>query len=146
MLKAMSQRKGNPMTEGIAAGMTDDTDASATIGVEIADPISAYTVAVDGGTPIGRAEYVDPPGAAMERIFFHTEVDAAFAGRGLAAQLLKEALTDSVRVGRTVVPVCPLFARHLSKHGDEFVAAGGAFRTPTRADIALVMRLSRDRS
>lgn len=127
-------------------GMTENTDASATIGVEIADPISAYTVAVDGGSPIGRAEYVDPPGAAAERIFFHTEVDAAFAGRGLAAQLLKEALTDSIRVGRTVVPVCPLFARHLSKHGDEFLAAGGAFRAPTRTDIALVMRHARDRS
>lgn len=130
----------------MAEGTTENAGTSATIGIEIADPISAYTVAVDGGSPIGRAEYVDPPGAGDERIFFHTEVDPAFTGRGLAGQLLREALADSIRVGRTVVPVCPLFARHLSKHGDEFVAAGGAFRTPTHADIALVTRLVRERS
>lgn len=123
----------------------DNPEASVTIAIEVAGPISAYTVAVDGGSPIGRAEYVDPPGDD-ERIFFHTEVDPAFAGRGLAGQLLKEALADSIRMGRTVVPVCPLFARYLSKHGDEFVAAGGAFRTPQRADIVLVTRLARERS
>jgi uncharacterized protein len=130
----------------MAEGLTDKTGVSVTVGIEIADPISAYTVAVDGESPIGRAEYVDSPGADDERIFFHTEVDPAFEGRGLAGLLLGEALADSIRNGRTVVPVCPLFARHLKKHGDEFVAAGGVFRAPTRADISLIARLARRRS
>lgn len=126
--------------------LTDKTGASVTVRIDFADPISSYTVAVDGGPPIGRVDFVDPPDAEGERIIFHTEVDPAFGGRGLAALLLREALADSIRDGRTVVPVCPLFARHLRKHGDEFVAAGGAFRTPTRVDIALITRLARDRS
>lgn len=130
----------------MAEELTDRTGASVVVGIEIADPISSYTVAVGGGSPVGRAEYVDHPGAVAERIFFHTEVDPAFEGRGLAGHLLREALADSIRDGRTVVPVCPLFARHLEKRGEEFVAAGGAFRAPTGADVALVARLARRRS
>jgi hypothetical protein len=80
-----------------------------------------------------------------ERIFMHTEVDDEFAGRGLAALLVREALADTMCAGLTVVPVCPLFARHLKKHGDEFLADGGKFRLPTGADIDSVMRLVRDR-
>lgn len=130
----------------MAEGLTDKTGASVTFGIELAGPINSYTVAVDGGSPIGRAEYVDSSGADDERIFFHTEVDPAFGGRGLAGLLVAETLRDSIRSGRTVVPVCPLFARHLKNHGDEFIAAGGVFRTPTRADIALITRLARRRS
>lgn len=126
--------------------LTDKTGASVAVGIELAHPIGSYTVAVDGGPPVGRADFVDPPDTEGERIIFHTEVDPAFGGRGLAALLLREALADSIRNGRTVVPVCPLFTRHLTEHGDEFVAAGGVFRTPTRADIALVVRLARRRA
>jgi len=130
----------------VAETLTDNRGASVTVAVEAADPAGAYTVAVDDGAPVGRAEYVDPPGAERERIFFHTEVQSAFGGRGLARLLVEEALADSIREGRTVVPLCPLFARHLERHGAEFVAAGGVFRTSTRADIVLVSRLTRQRS
>lgn len=60
-----------------------------------------------------------------------------------AGLLLAEALADSVRRKLTVVPVCPLFARHLKAHGDAFEAAGGAFRRPNRNDLALVARAAR---
>ncbi|WP_280425458.1 GNAT family N-acetyltransferase [Nocardia carnea] len=124
----------------MAEGLIDKTGASVTVELEIADPISSYTVRLADGPPAGRADFVESPGAAAERIFFHTEVDEEFGGRGLAGLLVREALADSIRKHLTVVPVCPLFARHLRTHGDEFVAAGGVFRRPTPTDIALVTR------
>ena len=126
--------------------VTDNTGEPVTVRIELGDPVSAYTVSLAVAQPVGRAEFVGSPSAGDERIFFHTEVDPEFGGRGLAGLLVREALADSIRNGLTVVPVCPLFARHLRKHRDEFIAAGGAYRTPTPADIALVMRIARGRS
>jgi uncharacterized protein len=117
---------------------TDRTGAAVTIGLDGTTPVGAYVVGFGDGPPVGRAQFVDPPGAVDERIFFHTEVDEEYGGRGLAGLLLREALADSIRRKLTVVPVCPLFARHLKAHGDEFVAAGGAFRRPNRDDLAVV--------
>ena len=121
----------------------DRTGAAVTIRLEESSPIGAYTVGFGGGSPVGRAEFIDPPDGKGERIFFHTEVDDEFGGRGLAGLLLREALADSVRRNLTVVPVCPLFARHLKAHGEELLAAGGAFRRPNRDDLALVSRMVR---
>ena len=127
------------------ADATDKTGAAVTIRLEDSSPIGAYTVDLGGGAPVGRAEFLDAPDGQRERIFFHTEVDDDFTGRGLAGLLLREALADSVRRKLTVVPVCPLFARHLKSHGEAFEAAGGAFRRPNRADLALVARTARVR-
>ena len=123
----------------------DRIGAAVTIELEDANPIGAYTVAFSHGSPIGRAQFIDSSTVAGERIFFHTEVDEEFGGRGLAGLLVQEALADSIRRNLTLVPVCPLFARHLKAHGDEFVAAGGAFRRPNRDDVALVTRVARAR-
>ncbi|MGA9871543.1 MAG: GNAT family N-acetyltransferase [Rhodococcus sp. (in: high G+C Gram-positive bacteria)] len=90
------------------------------------------------GERAGRADFIDAAKGKNERIFFHTEVDEQFGGRGLAGLLVREALADSIRENLVVVPVCPLFASHLEKHGDEFLAGGGAFRKPSSDDIALV--------
>jgi uncharacterized protein len=125
--------------------VTDKTGARVAVGVEPADPVSAYTITIDDGPVAGRAEFIDNPKREGERIIFHTEVDPEFSGRGLAKILLAEALADSIRRGITVVPVCPLFSRHLARHGDEFVAAGGAFRSPTRADLSEVTLAVRHR-
>lgn len=118
----------------------DKTGAPVTVRLDADRPISAYTVSLADGAPVGRADFLDSPQVGGERIFFHTEVDQAASGRGLAGLLIREALADSIRTGVTVVPVCPLFANHLTRHGEEFVADGGTFRQPTRADIALVTR------
>ncbi len=106
-------------------------------------PISSYLVTLDDGSAAGRADFVEPPGAD-ERIFFHTEVAEEFGGRGLAGLLVREALADSIRAGVTVVPVCPLFARQLREHGDEYAARGGVFRRPRPADLALLGRTGGD--
>lgn len=120
--------------------LNDNTGASVTVTLDADRPVSTYTVSFADGSPIGRADFIDSPQVDGERIFFHTEVDQAVRGRGLASLLVREALADSIRTGVTVVPVCPLFADHLKRHGDEFVTDGGTFRQPTRADIALVTR------
>ncbi|WP_425004799.1 GNAT family N-acetyltransferase [Mycolicibacterium sp. S3B2] len=125
--------------------VTDRTGAAVTIRFDDTSPIGAYTIGFDDGAPVGKAEFMDSPVQQGERIFFHTEVDEEFGGRGLAGLLVREALADSIRRNLTLVPVCPLFARHLKAHGDEFVAAGGAFRRANRDDVALVTRVARAR-
>ncbi|MDT0269164.1 GNAT family N-acetyltransferase [Streptomyces sp. DSM 44915] len=124
-------------------GLVDNSGAPVTVRLDTSGPISAYTVHLDDGSPVGRAEFVDAPDPGGERIFFHTEVDQEFGGRGLAGLLVREALDDSVRRNLTVVPVCPVFARHLRRHGDAFVAHGGVFRRATPADVALVTRVTK---
>ncbi|MFF0431412.1 GNAT family N-acetyltransferase [Streptomyces sp. NPDC004327] len=50
------------------------------------------------------------------RVFFHTEIDDAYGGRGLASILVEEALTDVRAAGMRIVPVCPYVAKFLKKH------------------------------
>ncbi|MFE2271252.1 GNAT family N-acetyltransferase [Streptomyces lavendulae] len=52
------------------------------------------------------------------RVFFHTEIDDAYAGQGLAAILVEQALTDVRASGMRIVPVCPYVAKFLTKHGE----------------------------
>jgi len=127
----------------MAERLIDNTGASVTVELDVADRVGSYIVSLADESPVGRADFVDSPGADDDRIFFHTEVDQEFGGRGLAGLLVRAALADSIRKNLTVVPVCPLFARHLRVHGDEFVANGGVFRRPTPTDIALVTRATR---
>ncbi|MCD4525023.1 GNAT family N-acetyltransferase [Nocardioides sp. cx-173] len=123
--------------------LTDKSGATVQVKLETGSHVSAYTLSLDGETTVGRAVFVDAPDAGNDRIFFHTEVVEEFGGRGLAGLLVREALDDSIRRNLTVVPVCPVFARHLKVHGGEFIARGGVFRRPTPADIALATRAAR---
>ncbi|MFE6148533.1 GNAT family N-acetyltransferase [Streptomyces sp. NPDC057889] len=51
-----------------------------------------------------------------QRVFFHTEIDDAHAGQGLAAILVEQALTDVRASGMRIVPVCPYVAKFLTRH------------------------------
>jgi predicted GNAT family acetyltransferase len=66
-----------------------------------------------GDTRAGLTAYRD---RGTQRVFFHTEIDDAFAGQGLAATLVAEALADVRGLGLRVVPVCPYVAKFLKKH------------------------------
>ncbi|WP_406070877.1 GNAT family N-acetyltransferase [Micromonospora sp. NBC_01638] len=121
----------------------DNTGAPVSVRLSKTRPIGTYTINLAEGSPVGRVDFVDSPKVDGERIVFHTEVDREFGGRGLAGLLVREVLADSIRTSVTIVPVCPLFAGHLKRHGDEFVAGGGKFRPPTPADIALVRRATK---
>ncbi|MER6122086.1 GNAT family N-acetyltransferase [Streptomyces sp. NPDC001795] len=83
--------------------------------VERIDAKHRYEILVDG-TRAGLTAYRD---RGTQRVFYHTEVDEAFAGQGLASQLVQQALTDVRTSGKRIVPVCPYVAKFLEKH-DEF--------------------------
>ncbi|MGV4981147.1 GNAT family N-acetyltransferase [Streptomyces sp. NRAIS4] len=79
------------------------------------DVKNRYEILVDG-TRAGLTAYLDH---GAQRVFYHTEVDDAFAGQGLASRLVQEALTDVRASGKRIVPVCPYVAKFLKKH-EEF--------------------------
>lgn len=133
------------MTDEVTREFNDNNGATVTVRFDQGDRMGTYSVHLTDGSQVGRADFVDSPEVDGERILFHTEIDPDHAGQGLAGVLVREVLADSIRKDMTVVPVCPLIARHLEKHGDEFLAEGGTFRTPTKADIAFVRRAARSR-
>ncbi|WP_327315688.1 GNAT family N-acetyltransferase [Streptomyces sp. NBC_01235] len=90
------------------------TQPSAAPTVERRDNRHRYEILVDGKR-VGLTAYRD---RGEQRVFYHTEVDDALAGQGLAAQLVHEALTDVRRSGKRVVPVCPYVAKYLARHGE----------------------------
>ncbi|PSM40271.1 N-acetyltransferase [Streptomyces dioscori] len=120
--------------------LTGSFGASLTVELDPAAPISSYHVRRADGTPVGTADFVVVSGVREERIFFHTDVCQDFGGRELVELLVSKALTDSIHEAATVVPLCPMFARHLRVHGDAFVARGGEFRQPTADDIGVITR------
>ncbi|MGV9576143.1 GNAT family N-acetyltransferase [Streptomyces sp. NPDC003509] len=69
-----------------------------------------------GEVTAGFTAYRDRDG---QRVFFHTEIDDAFAGQGLASVLVRGALSHVRDTGRRIVPVCPYVAKFLKKH-EEF--------------------------
>jgi uncharacterized protein len=89
---------------------TDKTGAQAT--VSPAD--GKYTIAVDGET-VGLVAFADRDN---QRVFYHTEVDEQFGGRGLASIGIKEALEATRAEAKRVVPVCPTVAEFIKKHSE----------------------------
>jgi predicted GNAT family acetyltransferase len=89
--------------------------ASALTVVQRADDKHRYEILADGALA-GFTEYLDHD---EQRVFYHTEIDDAFAGQGLASRLVQQALTDVRHAGKRVVPVCPYVAKFLQRH-DEF--------------------------
>ncbi|MFE2217862.1 GNAT family N-acetyltransferase [Streptomyces canus] len=83
--------------------------------VQRVDARHRYEILVDGRRA-GLAAYRD---RGVQRVFFHTEVDDAFAGQGLGAELVQSALDDVRGSGKRVVPVCPYVAKFLKRH-EEF--------------------------
>ncbi|MEV5006045.1 GNAT family N-acetyltransferase [Streptomyces sp. NPDC055692] len=88
---------------------------SAAATVQRADAKHRYEILVDGKRA-GLTAYRD---RGEQRVFYHTEIDDAFAGQGLAPQLVQEALTDVRESGKRIVPVCPYVAKFLKRH-EEF--------------------------
>ena len=87
---------------------TDKTGAETTVSAEPGE----FSIAVAGKT-VGRACVADRDN---QRVFYHTEVDDAFGGRGLATILIQEALDATRHDGKRIVAVCPMVAGVLDKH------------------------------
>lgn len=57
-----------------------------------------------------------------ERItMYHTEVEREYEGRGLGAELARDALDDVRRRGLVLVPRCPFIAAYVRRHPDEYL-------------------------
>lgn len=79
------------------------------------------------GQRAGFTQFLDHEG---ERIFYHTEVDESFGGRGLAGILVGEALSATTAAGLGIVAVCPFVKGYLAKTGHD-----GTHRSPRPADL-----------
>lgn len=53
-------------------------------------------------------------------VFTHTEIDGAFAGKGLGKVLASGALDDVVARGEVIVPVCPFIAGFVRKNEQQY--------------------------
>jgi uncharacterized protein len=89
--------------------MTTDMTGAQT---EVRTEDGKYTIAVEGKT-VGFAAFAD---RGDERVFYHTEVDPEFGGRGLATILIEEALNATRADGKRIVPVCSMVAGVIEKH------------------------------
>lgn len=78
-----------------------------------AEPDRDRFVITVGGHPAGLAAYRDQAGT---RIFTHTEVDPAFGGRGVGAELVRVALDATRGDGLSVVPQCSFVAKFIDDH------------------------------
>lgn len=61
----------------------------------------------------GFTEYVERAG---DTDFVHTEIDDAFAGKGLGGVLARGAIEDVIARGRTITAHCPFIRGWLDKH------------------------------
>lgn len=71
-----------------------------------------YEISVDGARA-GHAQFAD---SGDQRIFFHTEVGDEYAGRGVAGELVGQALDATRKAGKRVVPVCEYVEKFVEKH------------------------------
>ena len=74
-----------------------------------------YELLDDQGERIGKIDYRERSGVIT---MWHTEVDKAHQGEGLAAILVAAALDDARERGLTVKPTCPYIARYIERHPD----------------------------
>ena len=63
----------------------------------------------------GFVAYRPEPGAI---VLVHTEVDAAFEGRGLGAVLVRRTLDETRARGLSVIAECPFVRSYLRRHPD----------------------------
>lgn len=77
------------------------------------DTVGGRYVLEEDGHVAARTEYQDRQG---RRFFAHTEVDPAFEGKGLAGELVEQALDDVRRIGRQIVPLCSYVRGWIERH------------------------------
>lgn len=88
--------------------LTDRTGAP----VSVDEEADRFTISLEGRV-VGLTAYQE---RGAQRVFFHTEVDDAVGGRGLATVLIGEALTQTKAQGRRIVPVCPTVTAYVKEH------------------------------
>lgn len=74
---------------------------------------SRFEILVDGALA-GFTEYRDRGAGVLA--FPHTEIDAAFGGRGLGGTLVAQAMATVAARGQHVLPYCPFVLKYLRRH------------------------------
>jgi predicted GNAT family acetyltransferase len=69
-----------------------------------------------GDARAGVIEYESRPGVV---VLIHTQIDAAFEGRGLGSRLIAGGLRDIRARGLKLVPICPFVRSYLRGHPEE---------------------------
>jgi predicted GNAT family acetyltransferase len=87
--------------------LTDKTGAPVTVEKKTDE----FTINVEGKS-VGLEAFAERDG---QRVFYHTEIDDAFGGRGLGTVLIAEALAATRADGLRIVAVCPMVAGYLKK-------------------------------
>lgn len=100
-----------PPTHGKVSTMLTDKNGAP---VEVRAEADRFSIAVDGKA-VGLTAFVEH---GNQRVFYHTEIDPAFGGRGLGTVLIAEALTQTRQAGRRIVAVCPMVKAYVTKHHD----------------------------
>lgn len=72
-----------------------------------------FEASLDGA--LARVDYRIVDGAMR---LHHTEVPRAFEGRGIAAALVRAAISHARELGLRVVPACPYVRSYMQKHPD----------------------------
>lgn len=75
-----------------------------------------YEIRVDGV----RAGFAEYHLYGERAAFIHTEIDAAYQGKGLANTLIRRALDDARARGLQVEPFCPFVRGFIDKHRDGY--------------------------
>jgi predicted GNAT family acetyltransferase len=83
------------------------------------EPGKRYYAVVDGG--VAEASYKEA--ADGTRSFDHTFVPDAMRGKGVAEQLVRHALDDTIRSGHKFIAICPYVKHFVQKH-PEYKEAG----------------------
>ncbi|SDP03086.1 hypothetical protein SAMN04487905_101502 [Actinopolyspora xinjiangensis] len=109
----------------------DAEDARSEVSVTDVPHSHRYEITL-GGATAGFTRYVD---RGNQRIFVHTEIDDAFAGRGLGSRLISDALRATRASGMRAVAVCPFVAEYLDRHR-EF----DDVRDPVTPDVLAAVR------
>ncbi|SEB09425.1 hypothetical protein SAMN04488580_10734 [Mycobacterium sp. 283mftsu] len=100
-----------PPTGGKARVMLTDKNGEP---VEVTQEADRFSIAVDG-KPVGLTAFIEH---GEQRVFYHTEIDPAFGGRGLASVLIAQALATTRQQGKRIVAICPMVKAYVEKHHD----------------------------
>jgi predicted GNAT family acetyltransferase len=95
--------------------MNAEQNGRAATRVQNAPERHRYELIDERAGTIGFARYKLRP-AHNQILLIHTEVDKAYSGQGLGAQLARFALDDAKSSGLRIVPLCPYIAAYLRTH------------------------------
>ena len=110
--------------EAAASGQADEQgneQGEPEVVLTTAEGVQRFEIRLPGQSePAGFAEAIDHEArdGSLQRIFPHTVVQERFQGQGLASQLVRSALDQTIAEGRQIVATCSYVRSWLDRHED----------------------------